>query len=152
MFNKRKSIFKKGVFKKILVNFIVPKKPKRTFEFKKTFFAFILPKNTEQNQSLCASFPSDNIIYFGYYVKNPNPTSFDFGRKRNIGTDKIRTSDLLARPILQNFSFFYRYHAGLVVTTENYWGLLHKDLLRTDMWLLCSIDRMLLRKLNFAKH
>ena len=42
--------------------------------------------------------------------------------------------------------------SGLVVTTRYYWGLLHKDLLWKDMWLVFPIDQRLLIKLDFVKN
>ena len=68
-------------------------------------------------------------------------------------------------PLLQNFSFFFRYRRfaavphfvrpaalGLVVTTEYYWDLLHRNWLCNCMGLVFVMGQIFLRKLDFAEN
>ena len=76
-----------------------------------------------------------------------------------------RWAPVATRPLLQNFSFFFRYRhlaavphfvrpaaQGLVVTTEYYWDLLRKNLLCKCMGLVFAMGQDFLRKLGLAKN
>ena len=76
-----------------------------------------------------------------------------------------QVSPVAARAFLQNFSLFFRYRRfaavpyfvrpaarGLVVTTENFWDLLHRSWLCKCMELFFVMGQIFLRKLDFAEN